>query len=624
VLGASHSQIARTILVLIAACLFTFPAQARYSGGSGTAQDPYQIATAADLIALGETPEDYDKHFLLTADIDLDPNLPGRKVFDKAVFAPDVNDAADGFQGTSFTGVFDGEGHVISHLTIIGKDYVGLMGVLQGRAEVKNLGVADVNVAGSGRAVGGLVGMSGTGKVGYGSLMECYSTGSVRGCSQVGGLVGCSSGPVTHCYSAAAVSGTDIVGGLVGGNYKDYQIGVLQGAVTRCYSTGRVTGTDHVGGLVGDGNGETVTACLWDTQTSGQPTSVGGTRKTTAEMQDIRTYQVIGWDFAGEIVDGLHEIWWMPQTAGYPTLAVLSGHPPRQLLGRGTPDDPYRISDRFDLGAMLRHSASAHYRLVASIDLAGVRWSMAIVSSFAGTFDGDGHTISYLTIKGDEPALGLFGVLASGAEVKGLGVVDVNVCGGRDSHCVGGLVGWNSGTVAQCYTTGAVSSNYEVGGLVGANYIGTLTQCYSAAVVHGVTYSGGLVGYHCQGAVTQCYSTGAVSGEETVGGLVGFSLGDVMDCYSTGAVAGKGKYVGGLIGDNHDAVIQCFWDTQTSGQAKSDGGTGKTTAEMQTASTFLDAGWDFVSETANGTADLWWILEGKDYPRLWWEWIPAN
>ena len=60
--------------------------------------DPYQIATAADLIALGETPADYDKHFILTADIDLDPNLPGRKVFDKAVIARWL-----------FNGVFDGK-----------------------------------------------------------------------------------------------------------------------------------------------------------------------------------------------------------------------------------------------------------------------------------------------------------------------------------------------------------------------------------------------------------------------------------------------------------------------------------------------------------------------------------
>ncbi len=66
-------------------------------------------------------------------------------------------------------------------------------------------------------------------------------------------------------------------------------------------------------------------------------------------------------------------------------------------------------------------------------------------------------------------------------------------------------------------------------------------------------------------------------------------------------------------------VSQSFWDTETSGQGMSAGGVGKTTAEMQTAQTFLEAGWDFVGETANGTEDVWWILEGKDYPRLWWE-----
>jgi len=67
----------------------------------------------------------------------------------------------------------------------------------------------------------------------------------------------------------------------------------------------------------------------------------------------------------------------------------------------------------------------------------------------------------------------------------------------------------------------------------------------------------------------------------------------------------------------------CFWNIETSRQTKSCGGTGKTTAEMQTARTFLSAGWDFVGETVNGTKDIWWINEGKDYPRLWWE-TPAE
>jgi hypothetical protein len=66
-------------------------------------------------------------------------------------------------------------------------------------------------------------------------------------------------------------------------------------------------------------------------------------------------------------------------------------------------------------------------------------------------------------------------------------------------------------------------------------------------------------------------------------------------------------------------MVASFWDIQSSGQVESGGGTGLATTEMQTASTFLEAGWDFVGETENGTEDIWWILEGPDYPRLWWE-----
>ena len=59
-----------------------------------------------------------------------------------------------------------------------------------------------------------------------------------------------------------------------------------------------------------------------------------------------------------------------------------------------------------------------------------------------------------------------------------------------------------------------------------------------------------------------------------------------------------------------------FWDIESSGKTISDGGTGKTTAEMQTMSTFTDAGWDF-------TTPVWTIDEGVDYPRLWWELVPV-
>ena len=159
----------RTLLVTLTVCLCTLPANAKYSGGTGEPDDPYQIATAADLIALGETPEDYDKHFILTADIDL-----AGAVFERAVIAPDINDVEDGFQGTSFGGVFDGNGHTISHLTIKGTEYLGLFGQLDAGAQVRGLGVVDVNIVGSdGSEVGGLAGVS------NGRVANCHSTGSV-------------------------------------------------------------------------------------------------------------------------------------------------------------------------------------------------------------------------------------------------------------------------------------------------------------------------------------------------------------------------------------------------------------------------------------------------------------
>ena len=105
---------------------------------------------------------------------------------------------------------------------------------------------------------------------------------------------------------------------------------------------------------------------------------------------------------------------------------------------------------------------------------------------------------------------------------------------------------------------------------------------------------------------------------------MGKNSASLIHCYSTSAVSGSSSSsVGGLVGHDYDysysGVIHSFWDIQTSGQTRSAGGTGLTTAEMQMESTFTYAGWDFVVETANGTEDIWWILEGQDYPRLWWE-----
>ncbi len=116
----------------------------------------------------------------------------------------------------------------------------------------------------------------------------------------------------------------------------------------------------------------------------------------------------------------------------------------------------------------------------------------------------------------------------------------------------------------------------------------------------------GLVGVH-------------VTGGRFVGGLVGFSLyGTVIKCYSSGSVTGN-KDVGGLVARVWlETIVYSFWDVQTSGQSKSLGGEGKTTAQMQDINTYLIAGWDFLGETANGAANIWFMPAGN-YPRFVWE-----
>lgn len=187
---------------------------------------------------------------------------------------------------------------------------------------------------------------------------------------------------------------------------------------------------------------------------------------------------------------------------------------------------------------------------------------------------------------------------------------------------VGGLVGSTvEGTIANSCSTGKATGDDRTGGLVGYNYEGTITCCYSTAVIVGNDGVGGLVGENWQGFITDCYSGANVTGDRLTGGLVGDSGGGaITNCYATGPVSGRWP-AGGIVSWRHDddVVTGCLWDMETTGCPWSAAGTGKTTAEMQTAATFLNTGWDFVGETTNGMEDIWTTLEAQDYPRLFWE-----
>ena len=286
-----------------ASLFLTLPVHGKYDGGSGTAEDPYRIAAAGQLNDVGLYPEDWDKHFQLTADIDMN----------------DLAGIAVNLVGT-FQGVFDGGGHTITNLTYVVTDAdgypevdftvnFGLFQSIQGpNSLVKDLGLVNPDLrpastcskrvervgalagflfGGSVRncfveggqvlgdkSVGGLVGES------YGTISDSWSSAEVSGDASVGGLVGKCRRPATisRCHAQSWASGKTNVGGLVGSCSKQCTIdgcfatgsaaagqragglvGFHEGSVSKCYSTASVSADSDAGGLVGI-NGGTIIA----------------------------------------------------------------------------------------------------------------------------------------------------------------------------------------------------------------------------------------------------------------------------------------------------------------------------------------------------------------------------
>ena len=152
---------------------------------------------------------------------------------------------------------------------------------------------------------------------------------------------------------------------------------------------------------------------------------------------------------------------------------------------------------------------------------------------YTGTFDGNGKTITGLTIDQKETSfLGLIGYLGSGGKVQNLTLENVNLNGNWN---VGGVVGYNNnGTVTACIASGSINGKERVGGIVGCNYLGTVTACYNtSSTVNGSYLIGGVVGQNNKGIVTACYNaSGSIYGEVTVGGVVGDNYtGTVTACY---------------------------------------------------------------------------------------------
>ncbi len=318
--------------------------------------------------------------------------------------------------------------------------------------------------------------------------------------------------------------------------------------------------------------------------------------------------------------------------------------------GIGTASYPYKISTVADWEDLMvtPDDWDKHFILINDLDLSGVTLSPVGLGYFGespsmnlqgipfnGVFDGQKNQVKNPRIISEQSGFaGLFQIVAPGATIKNLGVVnvtvkagDVNYSDGSVSWGVGCLAGVNFGTIINCYSgIGTAEGNYSVGGLIGEN-LGVIANSYAAVDVTAENYVGGLVGRNT-GKITNSYSVGNLSGTDFTGGLVGENWGInavVLNCYSIGDVSplGVGVYVGGLAGRNYyGKITSSYWDTETSGQIPLiETGLGKTTAQMRDINTFLDGGWDFAGEAVNGMMDLWYMV-GRSYPKL--NWQPAG
>ncbi len=165
----------------------------------------------------------------------------------------------------------------------------------------------------------------------------------------------------------------------------------------------------------------------------------------------------------------------------------------------------------------IRNNLSGNYILMNDIDLTeatskggsldtGHGWTP--IDGFSGTFDGGGHRIKGMNIYGDVGRdCGLFGTMSG--KVKRLGLTDVNI-DVKDSYC-GAIAGSDKGNIEQCFATGRITANNDVGGICGECSFRTISDCYSDVEIKADGNVGGIAGYSYDATIKKCYNRGSVN-----------------------------------------------------------------------------------------------------------------
>ena len=529
--------------------------------------------------------------------------------------------------------------------SITGVEYVGgLIGYnIQGFIEASS---ADCLVAGR-SSVGGLVGENGHGTITRCKVSHSITVSEPSGYSYAGGLAGCNTGDIEYsCFTSdLIVDGNEItVGGIAGVNYS--------GNITSVYTTGNVmshaSSSNTTGGFIGylaggsarysystaavDATGESGSAggfigdsvvlpfstysCVWDIESSGITYSSGGKPVNTQLMKSVTLFQNAGWNNKGWVIDDgvdFPKLTWENTTG--------SAIPPAEIPFECIDGGSYQIytAEEFALLSWYEGILDKNICLMNDLDLSGVAlFPIGDLGTFTGRFVGNGHVL--YNVKIHQPGsdyIGLFSTntqIYDDTQIQSYGLI-------RDVKLV----------------NADIIGNEYVGGIVGANIGGPVMETACSGSVEAIEGTvGGIVGYSRLkrkytpfAMIDHSYSNATVKGGYEVGGLIGNNELQVFDSYASGPVISESELSGGLFGKNRGYMnMNCFWDIEATGQTNGvgEGWTGelfgKTTADMMTQSTFTDEGWDFVGETANGSADLWRMCtDGVHYPHFWWEYV---
>jgi hypothetical protein len=269
--------------------------------GSGTSGDPYQITSWAEL---NDMRNHLSSYFILMNN--LSSATTGYSTYAASTANSNAGWLPVGVSGGEFTGNFNGQGKVISNLYInrAATEEVGLYGALY-NATITNMGISATV---SGYNYTGIF----AGRSDGGTISNIYTTGTLNVYGyRCGGLIGYNGSTLSNSYSSAQINAIGVETFYIGGF-----VGQKVGSITNCYSIGAMS-TDSemtLGGFSGTG---TATDCFWDTQTSGQATSGGGTGKTTSQMKTLATFT--NWSIANK-ASWTNEAWYIDATVDCPRL----------------------------------------------------------------------------------------------------------------------------------------------------------------------------------------------------------------------------------------------------------------------------------------------------------------